>query len=360
MTDTTTTEIDPDRAGAFAQRMVGVLNDASLALLTSVGHQVGLFDTLAGLPAATSAEIASAAGLDERYVREWLGGMTTGQVVDYDPATRTYELPAEHAAFLTRAAGPDNLAMLTQYIVMLAGVEAPIIECFRSGGGVPYSEFGDFHRLMAEDSSSINDLALVDTILPLVHGLPAQLRVGIDVADIGCGRGHAINLMGRAFPNSRFAGYDFSEEAIAAARREATDLGLTNVEFIVRDVTDLDERDRFDFIAAFDAIHDQAHPALVLEHIARALRDDGVFLMVDIRASSNLEDNLDHTVGTMGYTLSTMHCMTVSLSLGGDGLGTFWGEQLARQMLTDAGFAVVEVTTVEGDLFNNYFVARKG
>jgi len=353
------TEIDSARAEAFAERMLDVLNDASLALLTSVGHQVGLFDKMAELPPATSAQIAAAAGLQERYVREWLGGMTTGRVVEYDPTTRTYRLPAEHSRFLTRAAGPENLAIQMQYIPMMAGVEAPIIECFRSGGGVPYSEFGDFHRLMSEDSSAVHDLALVDVILPLVPGLPEQLRDGISAADIGCGRGHAINLMGEAFPNSRFTGYDFSEDAVTAARREATKLGLGNVEFAVRDAAALDERDQFDLITAFDAIHDQAHPARVLERIWTALRNDGVFLMVDIRASSNLEDNLDHMIGTMGYTISTMHCMTVSLAVGGDGLGTFWGEQLARQMLADAGFTRVELASVEADPINSYFIARK-
>jgi len=356
---TTTPALDQARAEAFGDRMVGVLNDASLALLTSVGHRVGLFDAMSQLPPATSSEIAGAAGLQERYVREWLAGMTTGRVVEYDPTSRTYRLPPEHSAFLTRAAGTDNLAMEAQFIPLLASVEAPLVECFRVGGGVPYSEYGEFHRIMAEESATAADAALVDTILPLVAGLPARLGQGIDVADVGCGSGHALNLMARAFPNSRFFGYDFSEEGIGAGRREARELGVSNVEFEVRDVTDLGARDRYDLITAFDAIHDQAHPARVLTGIADALRPDGVFLMVDIQASSNLEDNLDHPIGTFGYAISTMHCMTVSLSLDGDGLGTFWGEQMARQMLAEAGFASVEVANVEADFFNTYYIARK-
>jgi SAM-dependent methyltransferase len=338
--------------------VVGIMNDACLALMTSIGHRTGLFDTMATLPPATSAEIAEAAGLHERYVREWLGAMTTGGIVDHDAASGTYGLPPEHAAFLTRAAGPDNLAVPMQLVALLASVEGRVTECFGAGGGVPYAAYTEFHRLMAEDTAANHDAALVDSILPLVPGLPERMEGGIDVADIGCGSGHSVNLMARAYPASRFTGYDFSEEGIAAARAEARRMGLTNAVFDLVDVTHLDVEDGFDLVTAFDAIHDQAKPAAVLDNIARALRPDGVFLMVDIRASSNLEDNVDHMLAPFLYTVSTMHCMTVSLALDGDGLGTMWGRQLATRMLHDAGFTSVEVTSVESDLFNDYYIAR--
>jgi SAM-dependent methyltransferase len=241
----------------------------------------------------------------------------------------------------------------------LAAVEAPLIACFRDGGGVPYSEYGRFHRLMAEDSATVHDAALLDVIVPLAPGLADRLRDGVDVADIGCGSGHAINLLAMAYPASRFTGYDFSEEAIGAARSEAQQMGLRNATFELRDVSDLGEHDRFDVVTAFDAVHDQAHPAEVLAGIADALRDDGIFLMVDVRASSNLEDNLDHPLGTFLYSVSTMHCMTVSLALDGDGLGTVWGEQKAQRMLADAGFGSVETAHVEADILNTYYLARK-
>ncbi|MGH2584716.1 MAG: class I SAM-dependent methyltransferase [Dehalococcoidia bacterium] len=355
----TTQSIDQERAEAFAGHMVDVLNNAAVALMTSIGHQVGLFDAMAEQPPATSAEIARAAGLQERYVQEWLGAMVTGRVVDYNPADGTYALPPEHAACLTRAAGSGNLAGAMQFIPLLAQVEEPVVACFRNGGGVPYSAYPRFQRLMAEDSATVHDAALIDTILPLVPGLPERLKEGIDVADIGCGSGHAINLMAKAFPKSRFTGYDFSEEGIRTARRETEDMGLTNARFEVRDVTALDVHNQFDLITAFDAIHDQAHPAQVLAGIAGALRSDGVFLMVDIRASSNLHENMELPMAPFLYTASTLHCMTVSLALAGDGLGTAWGEQTARRMLADAGFTGVEVKQVEGDVFNNYFVATK-
>ncbi|MGD9890623.1 MAG: class I SAM-dependent methyltransferase [Dehalococcoidia bacterium] len=355
----TTKTIDQARAESFAEQMLGVLNSGAIALMTSIGHQVGLFDTMATLPPSTSEAIAEAAGLNERYVREWLGAMVTGRIVDYDSATGTYSLSPEHAACLTRAGGSGNLAAAMQFVPLLAQVEEPVVDCFRNGGGVPYSAYPRFQKLMAEDSASVHDAALTETILPLVPGLPERLQYGIDVADIGCGSGHAINLMARAFPRSRCTGYDFSEEGIQTARREAERFSLTNALFEVRDVTALDLHDRFDLITAFDAIHDQAHPAQVLAGIAGALRPDGVFLMVDIRASSNLHENMDLPMAPFLYAASTMHCMTVSLALAGTGLGTMWGEQTARRMLADAGFTHVEVKQIEGDIFNNYFIATK-
>lgn len=351
---------DPALAEQFSDRMVGVLNDAAIALMTSIGHQVGLFDAMATLRPSTSADIASAAGAQERYVREWLGAMTTGRIVEHDPAAGTYWLPAEHAACLTRAAGPDNLAHMMQFVPLLASVEQQVIECFDKGGGVPYRAYPRFHRVMAEDSATVHDAVLVEGILPLVPGLTQRLREGIQVADVGCGQGHAVNLMARAFPQSRFTGYDFADEAIAAARSEAGSAGLTNATFEIRDVTELDVTEAYDLVTAFDAIYDQAHPARVLAGIASALRDDGVFLMVDVKASSHPHENMDLPWAALLYTLSTMHCMTVSLALDGTGLGTVWGKQTALDMLGEAGFSEIETKEIETDPFNNYYVALKG
>lgn len=352
-------ELDQAKSEAFAGQMVRVLNDAAVALMTSVGYQAGLFDTMASLPPSTGKQIATAAELNERYVREWLGVMVTGRIVDYDPADETYTLPPEHAAWLTRAAGTNNLALQTEYVPLLAQVEERIIECFRRGGGVPYSAYPRFQRLMAEESGAIHDASLTAVILPLVPGLVTRMQTGIDVADIGCGRGHAINLMARAFPKSRFVGFDMSEEGVSAGRAEAQQKALPNAHFELRDVTNLDAHSRYDLITAFDAIHDQGQPAKVLRGIADALRPDGTFLMVDIAASSKLSENLDLMLGPFMYTFSCMHCMTVSLAQGGAGLGAMWGEQKARQMLAEAGFTVVDVKKIEGDFFNNYFIATK-
>ena len=352
-----------ETAEEFSERMVATIDSASLALLMSVGHQTGLLDTMAGLPPATSAQIAEAAGLNERYVREWLGGMTTGHIVDYDAETGTYSLPAHRAGVLTRAAGPNNLALVAQFVPLLSEVEQKIIGCFRAGGGLPYSEFPRFHTLMAEMSGVVFDAALVDVVLPLVDGLVERLRSGADVADFGCGSGHAVNVMARVFPASRFTGLDFSDEAIAAGIEEAARLGLGNAKFESHNLAQLDtveeKVEAYDVITVFDAIHDQAHPARVLENIYRALRPGGVLLMADIKASSRLEDNVGVPMSTYLYATSLMHCMTVSLALDGAGLGAVWGSQVATSMLGDAGFDDVQVAEIESDPINNYYIARK-
>jgi hypothetical protein len=155
---------------------------------------------MARLPAATSAQIADAADLNERYVREWLGGLTVAGIIDHDPAGALYRLPEHRAAMLTRAAGPDNLAAVAQFIPLLAEVEQRVIECFRNGGGRSYAEYPRFHKLMAEESGAVFDAALVDGILPLAPGVVDRLRAGALLADIGCGSGHAVNVLARAFP----------------------------------------------------------------------------------------------------------------------------------------------------------------
>ncbi|MBW7884910.1 MAG: class I SAM-dependent methyltransferase [Caldilineaceae bacterium] len=361
-----TNTLDTQKMEAFAEQIVGFLNGGALTLMISIGHRTGLFDTMAMLPPATSGQSAEAAGLNERYVREWLAAMVTGRIVQYspdflngEPHGGAYHLPPEHAALLTRAASPNNMAVWAQDIGMYGAVEELVIRAFRQGGGVPYAEFYRFHDVMAEESGQTVVAALIDEILPLVPGLTGELQDGIDVLDLGCGRGRAAILMAKTFPNSRFTGYDFSADAIARARGEAAGKKLTNVSFEVKDAATLDERDRYDLICTFDAIHDQAQPDLVLENICRMLRQDGVYLMQDIAASSYLHKNLDHPMGPFLYTTSTMHCMTVSLAQGGAGLGTMWGEEKALQMLADAGFSSVEVKQLPHDPFNNFYICAK-
>ncbi len=351
--------IDQTKAEAFAEQMVGILNGGALALMTSIGHRTRLFDTLAELPPATSGQIAAATGLHERYVREWLAAMVTGRIVEYDQTYETYHLPPEHAAWLTRAATPNNLAVTAQNIGLLGGVEDQIVGSFYEGGGVPYTEFQRFHEVMAEDSHQSVVVALTDHILPLAPGLTDALTHGIDVLDLGCGRGRALTLLAQTFPRSRFTGYDFSEEAITTARRTATAQGVTNVEFSVKDATLLHEPDRYDLICTFDAIHDQAQPATVLRNIQQALRPGGTYLMQDIAGSSYVQNNLDHPFGPLLYTVSCMHCMTVSLAQNGDGLGTMWGKELAIQMLAEAGFTDVAVHQLPHDPVNYYYVMSK-
>ncbi len=352
--------LNEHKAEQFANQMLDTINKAGIALMSSIGHQTGLFDTMAGLPPATSDRIAKAAGLQERYVREWLGAMVAGRIVEYNANEKTYALPPEHAAFLTRAATPNNLAVPMQFIPLLGAVEEQVIEAFIHGGGVPYSSYPTFHRVMAEESNQTVVAGLLNSILPLVPNLPSKLEAGIKVLDIGCGSGRAINLMAKRFPHSKFTGYDLSLEAITNARSEAARLCLHNVRFEVQDLVEMQERERFQLITAFDAIHDQAQPRQVLRAIYHALDPDGVFLMQDIRASSHVHKNLDHPLGAYLYTVSCMHCMTVSLAQNGEGLGTAWGQEKALELLAEAGFQNVEVSTLAHDIINNYYFAQKG
>ena len=355
----TVTKMDQAKTEAFADRMLNILNHGALALMTSMGHRTGLFDVMSNLPPSTSDQVAGAAGLNGRYVPEWLGAMVTGGFVEYDPDRATYRLPAEHAASLTRSATPDNIAAFAQYIPLMGTVEDQVVACFKNGGGVPYSAFGRFHEVMAEDSGQTVVAALMDSILPLVPGLMDALKSGIEVLDVGCGAGRALNLMAAAFPKSRFTGYDISEAATAAGRAAAERKGLTNLKFEIKDVTALGASEQFELITAFDAIHDQAQPDKVLQEISKALHPAGTFLMQDIAASSQVHNNIDHPVGPLLYTLSCMHCMTVSLAENGAGLGTMWGEELARSMLHEAGFSKVEVEKLPHDFQNVYYIIKK-
>lgn len=350
---------DPTKVDAFGGRLIGMLNQSALALMISLGHRTGLFDKMAALPPSDVATLAAAAGLDARYVREWLGAMTVGRIVTHDPVAGTYHLPPEHAAVLTRAASPNNIAAFMQYVALLGGVEDKILRCFYQGGGVPYSEFARFHEVMSEDSGQTVVAALFDHILPLVPGLVEKLEQGIDVLDLGCGRGRAIAMLARRFPRSRFVGVDFSAEAIAWAKQQATADSLTNLRYEVRDGATFNYHDSFDFITTFDAIHDQARPDLALANIARALRADGIYLMQDIHASSSHAGDMDHPAGPFLYAVSTMHCMTVSLAQGGMGLGTMWGRELAQKMLRAAGFTQIRIERLAHDFQNDYYIVQK-
>jgi ubiquinone/menaquinone biosynthesis C-methylase UbiE len=347
------------RSDAFGGQLLQTLNHAGLSLMFSIGHRTGLFDIMHTMDPATSHEIASEAALHERYVREWLGAMVVGKVVMYEPVTQTYYLPPAHARWLTRGSGPENMAALTQYIGVLASVEDEVVQAFKNGGGVSYDRYSRFHEVMAEDSGSVAAAYLLQTILPLCPEVLQKMEKGARVAEIGCGEGNHLLIMAENFPDSQFVGYDFCEQPIAKARAKAAFRGLRNITFVQQDVTHLALSDAQDVIFAFDAIHDQAHPEAVLKKVAQQLKKEGIFFMVDIDASSHLEENLEHPLGPLFYALSTMHCMTVSLAAEGSGLGTVWGTQLAQSMLREAGFSQIELHRIKGDIQNCYYVARR-
>jgi SAM-dependent methyltransferase len=354
----TETSVDREKARAFVRRMVGFVDGMAAMMMIEAGAQVGLFEAMAAMPPATSNAIAERAGLHERYVREWLGAMVLARVVEYDPAAATYHLPPEHAASLT-GDGPRNLGRMSAYAPTLYKVLPQVVAAFKQGGGVPYAAYQpEFSDWMDHLGRGRHDTRLLSVHLPAVAGLVERLHAGARVADIGCGTGHALNLMARAFPASSFTGFDISHLAIERARAEAETMGLANARFEILDVATLPAEPKYDVITAFDAIHDQVAPAAVLRRVCEALTPDGVFVMVDVRASSNLEDNLNIPAGTLIYTVSTMHCMTVSLAHGGTGLGAAWGYQRAEQMLHEAGFSSVRVLEVD-DPQNLVYEARR-
>jgi SAM-dependent methyltransferase len=354
------TSLDTETMDAFGESIVNILNQSSLGLMISIGYRTGLFEIMKAMPPSTSKQIADAAQLNERYVREWLGAMSVGSIVDVDANGKLFHLPASHAAMLTEGGDGECLAHLAQYIGLMGGVEDNIVKCFHNGGGVPYTAYPRFHEVMARDSGQSVIPALLEQILPLAPGLIMSLKNGIRVLDVGCGRGNALRLMAKEFPQSKFVGYDLSDEAIEYCRREVKNDGLDNIRFEKRDLTGFGSdapTDTFDLITAFDAIHDQARPDNVLMGIRQALKPDGVFLMQDIGASSNIAENRDHPIGPLLYTISCMHCMTVSLAQpGGLGVGAMWGEQLTKEYLSKAGFSHVDRKTLDHDIQNYYYV----
>ncbi len=209
---------------------------------------------------------------------------------------------------------------------------------------------------MAEESGQTVLGGLHKHIVPLVQGLRERLESGVRVLDVGCGAGLAMIELARRYPRSTFHGVDACDEAVAIGLRRAADLGVRNIDLRVGDAATHGEPAAMDVVTAFDAIHDQARPAAVLANIRRVLRPGGTFLMQDIRARSLLKDNLDHPLGTFLYTISCMHCMSVSLAGGGPGLGSAWGREVALSMLADAGFGDVKVHELPHDAINDYYV----
>ncbi|WP_027132782.1 class I SAM-dependent methyltransferase [Geminicoccus roseus] len=349
---------DAALAERFAGQVAQMLDQGAAAAMMSIGHRLGLFDRMAGLPPSTSTAIADTAGLAERYVREWLAVMVMAGVVRFDPATRRYHLPPEHAACLTRQAVPNNLAVYAQHVALLGKVEDQVIRCFETGQGMAYGDYPCFHELMAQDSVQTVTAMLFDHILPLADGLCARLEQGIDVLDAGCGRGAALLAMAERYPDSRFVGYDLGEDAIAFASEAARQAGLGNLRFAKRDLTGYREPNAWDLVTSFDAVHDQKDPEGLIRGLRASLKPGGTYLMQDIGGSAHLENNRDFPMAAFLYAISCAHCTPVSIGQGGPGLGTMWGWETAQRMLADAGFTQVERHVLPHDPMNVWFVAR--
>jgi 2-polyprenyl-3-methyl-5-hydroxy-6-metoxy-1,4-benzoquinol methylase len=353
---TADTGFDPAKAEAFGGQLMGVLGGGLLSLMVDIGHRTGLF-AAAAQGWATSEQLAGRAGLTERYVREWLGAMAGSGIVEYDERAGTFRLPPEHAALLVSPTGMAPLAVIT---TILAKHVTQVAQAFEEGGGVPYAAFGaEFTDAWDAVGRGVFDTMLVGAYLPLAPGLADALTAGVRVADIACGTGHALIVLARAFPASTFTGYDLDEHAIARARAEAAGAGLTNVSFEVTDVARLAGSDRFEVVFVFDAIHDQARPDEVLARIADVLVPGGLLFMREPHGADTLAGNLANPQAAILYSVSTLHCLTVSLAHGGAGIGTIFSEPRARRMLAEAGFGEPEIQPAPGVPFGAVYLARK-
>jgi ubiquinone/menaquinone biosynthesis C-methylase UbiE len=364
------TDQDMTTPESFSERLMTILNMGALNLAMGIGYRVGLFDTMDTFESPQPASvIAGKAGLNLRYTFEWLNLMVTGDIVSLTKEAsgrNLYSLPKSHADLLTRRAGNANLGVYTQEIPILAACAmAPVTNAFSSGNGVPYEKYEAFHQFMSELANAKHRQVLVNRFLPSVDNgaIVKKMKAGIRVCDLGCSEGVALLIMARAFPQSEFVGIDISEEAIAEAQREARRLNLSNATFVRIDAATLSENKSyegaFDYITAFDAIHDQSRPLSALKGVRHMLANGGTFSMVDIAAHTDVSDNLGHPMGPFLYTVSLMHCMPVGLVDSGEGLGMMWGREKALEMLGAAGFGSVSVEEIPDDPFNLHFFCRK-
>ena len=359
-----------DKRRSFAAKMTDVLNFGALNLAMGIGYRARLFDVMDEMDGPASVEdIAGRSALDSRYIREWLGVMVCGGVVTLSTGPDgddRFHLPQEHADLITRRAGSANLGVYTQETPLLTRcVLDEVLAGFRTGQGVSYDYYPRFQQFMGQLADAKHREVLVDTFLPSVDqgNVVCRMVTGIRVCDLGCAEGVALMLMAEAFPRSTFVGMDISEVALSKARADAEENGLTNIIFINQDAAALNEASdlagTFDYVTAFDAIHDQTRPLAALKGVHALLKPGGVFSMVDIAAGSRLADNRDHPMGAFLYTVSLMHCMPVGLVDGGTGLGMMWGREKAVALLQAAGFNTVDVSEIPQDAFNLHFCCQK-
>ncbi len=318
--------MDKAKREQFVGQMMGYVTGAALSGMIYIGDRVGLFKALAGAGAVTVAELTTKAGLQERYVREWLSAMAAAGIVEYDATMERFTFPEEHAAVLADENSPSFLAGFFQNMPAMIDVAPRVADAFVKGGGVPFSEYSpDLIAGIDRSNRTQYQFHLVKRWLAAMPQVVTCLQNGGRVADVGCGSGYPSILMAQAFPQSRFYGFDVSDVSLERARADAQSKGVADrVEFQRASATALPNNPKFDVITSFDAIHDMVDPHGVLRSIRGALADDGTYFMVEPKAGDTLAENMG-PMGAMMYSISTLHCMTVSLAHGGEGIGTAIG-----------------------------------
>ena len=331
--------MDMQKLDAFMGRMVGELGSAINVPLMMIGDRVGLFAGLHGAGWLTPAQLAAKVGADERYVREWLSAMAAGQIVDYNPNDRTFNLPEEHAFALAVEGSPANLQGAFSVVGSTYFDWERMARAFQTGEGVGWHEH--HHSLFHGTDRFFRpgyQAHLIDEWIPALDGVKDRLAVGGKAADVGCGFGSSTILMAKAFPNCRFFGFDYHDASVEAARKAADGAGVADrVTFDVASAKSFPGED-YDFIAVFDCLHDMGDPVGAARHIRNGLAHDGTFMIVEPFAGDRLEDNLN-PVGRLFYAASAMVCTPGSRAQEvGACLGAQAGEARLRQVAMEAGF----------------------
>jgi SAM-dependent methyltransferase len=351
--------LDRKKAAALA-RQVGIDFGAALtAALAYIGDRLGIFKAMAGGALLTTPELAHRTGLNERYLREWTATMAAAGYIDYSPGDQSFRMSPEQAAVLTNEDTTYFTAGAFQYAVACYRQIPRLMEAFKNGGGVPFREFGPEIVEAIERLFHVGyETWVAREWIPAVPEIHERLLAGGDAAEVGCGAGQCLIPVAVAFPHSRFFGYDVDRNSVERARTKAAGAGLTGrIAFEQIAAEQVPFRDRFDLVMAFNCIHDMAHPRAALAAIQRMLKPDGAFLWSEADVGARLEDNLG-PVGRTLYGASTMHCMTVSLAEGGEGLGSAISAELATSLAAEAGFASLERLPIKNP-FHQIFLGRK-
>lgn len=349
--------VEQEKVGSFLEKVMGDVKGHQAVLMAALGDRLGLFRALAEGP-GTSTELAERTKLDERYVREWLSGMTCAEYIQYDPGSGRFSLAPEGKEVLAREGGPAFLGGVFEELPGLWDVFPRVAQSFREGGGVHIDAYPRcWWDGMERFTGTWFENLLTQQWIPQSEGVQEKLDAGAKVADVGCGRGRALVTLARAFPRVTAVGYDLSDANLQGARKTAEEAGVADrIRFEKKDVTaGLD--DEFDVVTTFDAAHDLRDPAAVFGAIRRALRPGGSYLVLDFRVADRLEDNIG-PFATVFYAFSLMYCMTTSLGQGGVGLGTCGlPESKVRELCDRAGFRSVHVVPFE-DPFNVLYQAK--
>ena len=352
--------LDPEKLKDYARNLFGHLGGAMTATMVYLGDRLGLYHALAGAGPTTPAELAARTGLHERWVREWTYQQGAAGVLVHRGGER-FELPPEGEMVLAREDHPAFGAGFFSHLPQTLAVAERLPEAFRSGVGLPYDAFGpEGARGIERGIAPWFRALLVPFVLPRLPGMVERLRAGIEVADVGCGAGVALLEMAKAFPRSRFHGYDISKHALSRAAANLGEAGVTNASFHDAAADPLPENGGFALVTCFDCLHDMAHPAGVARRIRRALAEDGLWFVADIKAHPTYAENVARNpMAAMMYGTSVLACMSSALSEpGGLGLGTL-GLHPGRleEMANEAGFTRFETIDL-GHPVNAFYLLR--